>query len=122
MSTRCTRSNVRYVAAWPRCVESYGVMPQTYIVASGPGRTGLTCASAVSWSFSGTGAPGTVGMEGFGHDCMRNTIPPVVTTAFRGPAPSCARPPPELSDGGLRDPPGARNRGPAVRCFVLVTA
>ena len=30
--TRLTRSNAIIVAAWPRCVASYGVMPQTYIV------------------------------------------------------------------------------------------
>jgi hypothetical protein len=26
-----------YVAAWPMCAESYGVMPQVYIVTVGPG-------------------------------------------------------------------------------------
>jgi hypothetical protein len=36
--TRWMVSNRRYVAAWPKWVASYGVMPQTYI------RTGSPCA------------------------------------------------------------------------------
>jgi hypothetical protein len=42
---RWTRSKVIIVAAWPRWVASYGVMPHTYIVA---GPVGSTARRAVS--------------------------------------------------------------------------
>src|SRR3954471_23799708 len=37
------------VAAWPRCVASYGVMPQVYIVTSSPGSNGTISRFAVSY-------------------------------------------------------------------------
>src|SRR2546421_13093300 len=37
-----------YVAAWPRWVESYGVMPHTYMRTTGPTSNGTTARCAVS--------------------------------------------------------------------------
>src|SRR5699024_12070062 len=73
-STRRIWAIVSYVADSPRCVASYGVMPQTYIVATGPGDTGIGAASAVSCRVSGTGAPATKGTDGMGHECMPETL------------------------------------------------
>src|SRR4051794_36267539 len=50
-SRRMSRSYARYVAACPRWVESYGVMPHTYIFTVGPGSNGTTLRAAVSNSF-----------------------------------------------------------------------
>src|SRR4051812_6036825 len=47
-SRRMRRSYVRYVAAWPRCVESYGVMPHTYMRTVGPTSNGTTPRCTVS--------------------------------------------------------------------------
>ena len=54
----CTRSKVIMVAAWPRCVASYGVIPQTYIVAGRPARVGWTPRRAESNNASGSPVPG----------------------------------------------------------------
>src|SRR3954469_13040086 len=59
--SRCTRSNAIMVAAWPRCVASYGVIPQTYMVAVDPGLVGWTDCRAESYNRGGVGRPGRVG-------------------------------------------------------------
>src|SRR5690554_724310 len=80
---RTTRSKVRYVAAWPRWVASYGVIPQTYIRApSGPGRVGCTPRRAVSYSASGRPVPGSDGTSGADQD----STPQRVAIAPDGPA------------------------------------
>jgi hypothetical protein len=55
-------------------VASYGVMPQTYMVAVGPGDVGRISRAAVSYSRSGRGVPGTVGTGVDGQLCMLPTI------------------------------------------------
>src|ERR1019366_4993158 len=47
---RWSTSKVRYTAACPRWAESYGVMPQLYIVTTGPGSKATTSRRAVSYS------------------------------------------------------------------------
>src|SRR5690606_3479650 len=80
---RTTRSKVRYVAAWPRWVASYGVIPQTYIRApSGPGRVGCTPRRAVSYSASGRPVPGSDGTSG----ADQGSTPQRVTIATDGAA------------------------------------
>ena len=54
----------RRVTMW---VASYGVMPQTYIRATGPGVDGRTAAPAVSKTWTGRPVPGTAGMNGEGQ-------------------------------------------------------
>src|SRR5436309_6319395 len=49
-SRRCRTSKVTYVAAWPTCAASYGVMPHVYIVTIGPGSNGTTSRRAVSYN------------------------------------------------------------------------
>src|SRR6476620_8967003 len=46
-----------YVAACPRCVESYGVIPHTYIRTVGGGSNGTTARRAVSYKRIVTAAP-----------------------------------------------------------------
>ena len=41
---------MRNVAACPRCVASYGVMPHVYMRTVSPGSKGTTCPLAVSYS------------------------------------------------------------------------
>ncbi len=41
------------MAAWPKWVASYGVMPHVYMVTSGPGSNGTTAWRAVSYSRMG---------------------------------------------------------------------
>src|SRR5690606_8457672 len=101
---RTTRSNAIIVAAWPRWVASYGVMPHTYILAPpGPGRVGATRCRAVSYSAGGATVPGSSGTSGPTHD----SIPPRVTAARAGP--------PAQAAGSDRRPgygrPGRAGRG-----------
>jgi len=49
-------------------VASYGVMPQTYIRAVGPGVSRRKAPDEVSWTRTGSPVPGTAGMDGEGQD------------------------------------------------------
>src|SRR5512139_4196193 len=51
-------------------VASYGVMPQTYMRAVGPGAVGRTSPVAVSKRRRGSPVPGSVGTWGAGQACM----------------------------------------------------
>ena len=60
-----------YVAAWPMCVASYGVMPQTYIRAAPDGSTGFSSPDAVSCTrTAGAGARSSRGTSGLAHARM----------------------------------------------------
>jgi hypothetical protein len=61
---RYARSKVIMVAACPRWVASYGVIPQTYIVASPAGAVGTRACRAESNSASVTPVPGSTGTSG----------------------------------------------------------
>ena len=50
------------------CVASYGVMPHTYMRATGPGSVGRTDWLAVSKRRRGRPVPGSVGTVGSGQD------------------------------------------------------
>src|SRR5205814_6416032 len=78
---RLIRSNVIIVAAWPRWVASYGVIPQTYMRAGPAGSVGYTPPRAESNSASGRAVPGSRGTGGVGHASM----PPSLTMIERGP-------------------------------------
>jgi hypothetical protein len=56
------------VAAWPICVASYGVIPQTYSLATSSGFASRRERVALSKSRGGEECPATVGMTGLLHD------------------------------------------------------
>ncbi len=58
------------VAAWPRCVASYGVMPQTYMLAAPAGSLGWTPCRAESYNASGSPLPGSRGTSCPAQDSM----------------------------------------------------
>jgi hypothetical protein len=71
--TRLARSKVIIVAAWPRWVASYGVIPHTYMVAGrpSPGSTvGATSRRAESNRASFAPVPGSGGISGADQDSM----------------------------------------------------
>src|SRR5699024_260345 len=74
-SARRIRSAAWYVAAWPRCVESYGVMPQTETraIPGVRGRTGTTFPERLSCSLSGMPEAGRGSRAGEVQECTRRS-------------------------------------------------
>src|SRR3954453_13428932 len=113
------------------CVASYGVMPQTYIRATGPGVSGRREAEAVSHTRTGRPTPGRAGMNGEGQAFTAGaetgagrpltavaTVRRASGAPGRGSGPGAAdrRPGPA---GPAPPPAPAARRGPAPGCWTV---